>query len=180
MRSVSVGLSAALKPVGMFAFLLVAVSLVPSEEAYYRTEHLLHRVGPLGSASQHLRSVPATASSLVFEPFQRRFVEVEGIEIDLGQAVNPTPNVKQAQFLSEALGEHRSYSVYLPPEYESSGKRYPVLYMLHGMSQDNAWWTQVARVDRIATAMVYPHLPAGAFPADLPTPRAPAGAARTR
>ena len=154
MRSLSVGLGAALRPVGLFAFLLVAVSLVPSEEAYYRAETLFHGAGPLGSASQHLRSVPATASSLVFEAFQRRLVEVAGVEIDLDQAVNPTPNVIQVQFLSESLGEDRTFWVYLPPEYEGSDERYPALYLLHGMSQDNAWWTQVGRVDRIATAMI--------------------------
>ena len=30
-------------------------------------------------------------------------------------------------------------------------ERYPAVYLLHGMSQGHQWWTEVARVDRIAT-----------------------------
>ena len=136
------------------AFLLVALSLVPVDEAYYRVEYLLSRVGPLGSASQHVRSVPSTASSILMEFFTDRRVEVEGVKIDLGQSVNATEHVQNGSFHSMTLGEERSYRVYLPPGYSESSKRYPTLYLLHGMSQGHEWWTEVARIDRIATAMI--------------------------
>ena len=135
-------------------FLLVALSLVPSDEGYYRTEYLLSHLGPLGSASQHVRSVPATASSILMESFRDRRVQVEGMRIDLGQAVNATEHVEEGSFHSQALGEERTYWVYLPPGYQESGERYPTLYLLHGMSQGHEWWTEVARIDRIATAMI--------------------------
>jgi enterochelin esterase-like enzyme len=33
---------------------------------------------------------------------------------------------------SEILGMERRYAVYLPPDYETSERSYPVLYLLHG------------------------------------------------
>jgi pimeloyl-ACP methyl ester carboxylesterase len=36
--------------------------------------------------------------------------------------------------LSEVFGQERFYRVLLPPDYETSGKRYPVIYYLHGHS----------------------------------------------
>jgi len=79
---------------------------------------------------------------------------VEGVDIDLDHSVNPTSNVKRGSFVSRALGEDRTYWVYLPPGYEASIARYPALYLLHGMSQGPTWWTEVARVDRIVTSMI--------------------------
>ena len=34
---------------------------------------------------------------------------------------------------SEILDMERNYSVYLPPDYETSSRSYPVLYLLHGL-----------------------------------------------
>ncbi len=34
---------------------------------------------------------------------------------------------------SKLLGEDVKYSVYLPPEYNSTNEKYPVLYLLHGL-----------------------------------------------
>jgi predicted alpha/beta superfamily hydrolase len=35
---------------------------------------------------------------------------------------------------SKALGDIRHYRIFLPPDYETSGKRYPVIYYFHGSS----------------------------------------------
>lgn len=48
---------------------------------------------------------------------------------------------------SEALGETRRFGVALPPGYdreENAGRRYPVVYFLHGIGQDFASLTQLA------------------------------------
>jgi enterochelin esterase family protein len=43
---------------------------------------------------------------------------------------------------SAAAGDDRAYFVYTPPNYNSSRKHYPVLYLLHGYSDDaTAWWS---------------------------------------
>jgi S-formylglutathione hydrolase FrmB len=43
---------------------------------------------------------------------------------------------------SKLLGYPVKYSVYLPAGYESSQRSYPVLYLLHGYSDDETGWTQ--------------------------------------
>lgn len=52
--------------------------------------------------------------------------------------VNPVPHgtVSRIWYDSPALGLERRMTVYTPAGYETSGKRYPVLYLLHGMGGD--------------------------------------------
>jgi enterochelin esterase-like enzyme len=50
---------------------------------------------------------------------------------------------------SEILGMDRKYAVYLPPDYESSERDYPVLYLLHGGGDDQTGWVQFGEVLRI-------------------------------
>ncbi len=52
-------------------------------------------------------------------------------------------NVESHVFHSESLNRDTPYYIYLPPGYDSQpDTRYPVLYMLHGMSGTNAEWLQ--------------------------------------
>lgn len=51
---------------------------------------------------------------------------------------------------SEILKMERHYAVYLPPDYESSERSYPVLYLLHGAGDDQTGWIQFGEVLRIA------------------------------
>lgn len=41
------------------------------------------------------------------------------------------------------------YSIYLPPDYYVSNRRYPVVYLLHGYSDDETGWTQFGEADRL-------------------------------
>ena len=132
-------LRAAIRAAAAAAFLLVAASLVPGDGAYSRVERLLSYLGPPAPASAQIRSVPSTAGSILFEFFQSRNLEVEGVSIDLDQSVRPSAQVEERRFASTALGEDRSYWVYLPPGYKESRERYPALYLLHGMSQGHRW-----------------------------------------
>jgi enterochelin esterase-like enzyme len=50
---------------------------------------------------------------------------------------------------SKILKSERKYAVYLPPDYESSGRSYPVLYLLHGAGDDQTGWIQFGEVLRI-------------------------------
>lgn len=47
---------------------------------------------------------------------------------------------------SEILGMVRKYAVYLPPDYETSERSYPVLYLLHGAGGDQMEWIQRGEV----------------------------------
>lgn len=51
---------------------------------------------------------------------------------------------------STILGMERNYAVYLPPDYETSERSYPVLYLLHGGGDDQTGWVQFGEVLRIA------------------------------
>ena len=51
---------------------------------------------------------------------------------------------------SKILKGDRKYAVYLPPDYESSERSYPVLYLLHGSGDDQSGWIQFGEVLTIA------------------------------
>jgi len=51
---------------------------------------------------------------------------------------------------SEILKMDRKYSVYLPADYETSNRSYPVLYLLHGSGDDQTGWVQFGEVGYIA------------------------------
>jgi enterochelin esterase-like enzyme len=51
---------------------------------------------------------------------------------------------------SKILNMDRKYSVYLPPDYETSNRSYPVLYLLHGSGDDQSGWVQFGEVSLIA------------------------------
>ena len=51
---------------------------------------------------------------------------------------------------SKILKGERKYAVYLPPDYESSERSYPILYLLHGAGDDQTGWVQFGEVLRIA------------------------------
>lgn len=51
---------------------------------------------------------------------------------------------------SKILKQERKYAVYLPPDYETSERSYPVLYLLHGAGDDHTGWVQFGEVLHIA------------------------------
>lgn len=51
---------------------------------------------------------------------------------------------------SDILDSERKYAVYLPPDYDSSERSYPVLYLLHGGGDDQTGWVQFGEVLHIA------------------------------
>ena len=55
---------------------------------------------------------------------------------------------------SKILKSDRKYAVYLPPDYETSQRSYPVLYLLHGGGDDQTGWVQFGEVLNIADKAV--------------------------
>ena len=51
---------------------------------------------------------------------------------------------------SKILQGDRKYAIYLPPDYETSQRSYPVLYLLHGGGDDHTGWVQFGEVLHIA------------------------------
>ena len=50
---------------------------------------------------------------------------------------------------SKILNMERKYAIYLPPDYETSQRSYPVLYLLHGSGDDQTGWVQFGEVQNI-------------------------------
>ena len=51
---------------------------------------------------------------------------------------------------SKILKSDRKYAIYLPAGYETSQRSYPVLYLLHGATDNHMGWVQFGEVQRIA------------------------------
>ncbi len=50
-------------------------------------------------------------------------------------------------YSSAILGRDVNYAVYLPPDYALSTRRYPVVYLLHGYTDDESAWIQFGEVN---------------------------------
>jgi enterochelin esterase-like enzyme len=58
-------------------------------------------------------------------------------------------------YRSKVVGDDRGYFVYTPPGYNPRGKQtYPVLYLLHGYSDDASAWTAVGRANVILDNLI--------------------------
>ncbi len=55
-----------------------------------------------------------------------------------------------ASLPSKILKSERNYAVYLPDGYEQSSRSYPVLYLLHGYTDNQTGWVQFGEVQHIA------------------------------
>ena len=63
--------------------------------------------------------------------------------------------VAKVWYDSPALGMKRRMSIYTPPGYETSGdRRYPVLYLLHGMGGDEEAWLTQGRAAQILDNLI--------------------------
>jgi len=51
---------------------------------------------------------------------------------------------------SAILGRDVAYAVYLPPDYATSTRRYPVVYLLHGYTDNESGWVQFGEVSLAA------------------------------
>ncbi len=51
---------------------------------------------------------------------------------------------------SKILNKNVAYTIYLPADYETSERTYPVVYLLHGYTDDNTGWLQFGEINRYA------------------------------
>lgn len=75
------------------------------------------------------------------------FISLAIVTTSLGQRGKVYDNLSMS---SKVLDSERKYSIYLPPDYESSSRSYPVLYLLHGAGDDQTGWIQFGEVLYIA------------------------------
>lgn len=81
----------------------------------------------------------------------KRLMSVLSAGVMATASVRAASQVLDAQPVkSEILGKAMNAAVYLPDGYASSQRSYPVLYLLHGYSDDQTGWVQFGEVQRIA------------------------------
>ncbi len=67
----------------------------------------------------------------------------------------PHGEVHHHFFKSAIVGDYRDFYVYTPPDYNPrSRKKYPVLYLLHGYSDDASAWTAVGQANVILDNLI--------------------------
>ena len=67
----------------------------------------------------------------------------------------PHGQVHHHFYKSAIIGDDRDYYVYTPPGYDPESKQqYPVLYLLHGYSDDASGWTAVGRANFILDNLI--------------------------
>ena len=58
-------------------------------------------------------------------------------------------------YKSAVVGDNRDFYVYTPPGYDANGQTaYPVLYLLHGYSDDASGWTAVGKANLILDSLI--------------------------
>ena len=62
--------------------------------------------------------------------------------------------VSEVWYDSPTIGFSRRLSVYTPAGYENSKKKYPVLYLLHGMGGDEVAWVELGRAAQILDNLI--------------------------
>lgn len=78
----------------------------------------------------------------------------ESEQIQLSDQQNGT--LEEVWYPSPTLNmDQRRMKVYLPPNYNESGKEYPVLYLLHGGGGDENAWTELGFANRILDNLIH-------------------------
>ena len=67
----------------------------------------------------------------------------------------PHGEVHHHFYHSGIVGDNRDYYVYTPPGYNPANEtKYPVLYLLHGFSDDSSGWTAVGKANLILESLI--------------------------
>lgn len=82
---------------------------------------------------------------IITEPGERSLYGVNDV---------PHGSLSKVWYKSETLGLSRRLTVYTPAGYETSAKRYPVLYLLHGMGGDENAWSELGRATQILDNLI--------------------------
>src|SRR5215471_9527915 len=70
---------------------------------------------------------------------------------------DPIPQGSRVQykyFHSALIGRDLNYALYVPPSYDSSTRKYPVLYFLHGLNENEMRWSTRGGADQLLDKMI--------------------------
>lgn len=97
-----------------------------------------------------------------------RVLVILGLVLSIAGAASAQSRMaRTVRFPSQTLGGEATFAILLPPDYDATTKRYPVVYLLHGGTQNHtayparAWFAQ--EVTRRGVIAVTPHIPQFAY-----------------
>jgi len=61
--------------------------------------------------------------------------------------------VEQHAYYSSVTGREERYRIYLPPDYDATDRRYPVLYLFHGWPYDDTHWDNLG-IDEVVDSAI--------------------------
>jgi enterochelin esterase family protein len=123
-----------------------SITTAPMEPDYYGYSFLVDGVRMI-DPSNHLIKPNFLA------PANEVHIPGEGLSWE----VSDTPHgiVHHHFYHSKIIGDDRDYYVYTPPDYDAKARtKYPVLYLLHGFSDDASGWTAVGRANIILDNLI--------------------------
>lgn len=120
--------------------------LDPEMYVYYFTVDGVRLIDP-SNPQVKIGYVTSTTTSLLTVPGEKpAFYDVQNV---------PHGEIRTLLYKSKSNGVTRELTVYLPPGYDQSGgRRYPVLYLLHGFANDHHSWHRYGRANDILDNLV--------------------------
>jgi len=123
-----------------------SVTIGPLEPDFYGYAFVQDGVGLVDPSNSLMKPNLLTNESEVHVPGT-------GLPWEIGDV--PHGEVHHHFFRSKIAGEDRDFYVYTPPHYDARAKTdYPVLYLLHGFSDDASGWTAVGRANVILDNLI--------------------------
>jgi S-formylglutathione hydrolase FrmB len=87
--------------------------------------------------------------------FARTFFLTICLTVSLFSFAQTGKVIEQATVKSTIMNRQVKYTVYLPADYESSQRTYPVVYLLHGYTDDHTGWLQFGEINRFADKAIH-------------------------
>jgi len=101
------------------------------------------------------RILPTTAPSRIFSIALTSYYVQAPLSLTWEISEVPHGEIHHHFYKSGVVGDDRGYFVYTPPGYDPRGKQtYPVLYLLHGYSDNAEAWTAVGRANIILDNLI--------------------------
>jgi enterochelin esterase-like enzyme len=118
----------------------------PLEPDYYGYGFTADGVALMDPLNSLIKPNLLNPQSMVHVPGEGLPWEVSGV---------PRGTVHHHFYHSKIVGDDRDFFVYTPPQYDTRAKTtYPVLYLLHGYSDDASGWTAVGRAHVILDNLI--------------------------
>ena len=125
---------------------LWSVTTEPLEPDFYGYSFVADGVSLIDPANPLMKPNLLSTQSMVHVPGAGKLWDIANV---------PHGAVHRHTYRSGVVGDDRDFYVYTPPGYDAKAKTlYPVLYLLHGFSDDARGWTDVGRAHVILDNLI--------------------------